>query len=50
MSSCARALSVAGWVDCARHDLGSRVLQHTGTLKLVMEIKGQKDVKTAMKY
>jgi integrase len=35
---------------CARHDFGSRVLQHTGNLKLVMEIMGQKDVKTAMKY
>jgi hypothetical protein len=35
---------------CARHDFGSRVLQHTGNLKLVMEIMGQKDVATALKY
>lgn len=35
---------------CARHDFGTHVLQHTGNLKLVMEVMGQKDVKTAMKY
>lgn len=35
---------------CGRHDFGSRLLEHTGNLKLVMEIMGQKDVKTAMKY
>ncbi len=43
-------MSCTARLKVARHDFGSRVLQHTGNLKLVMEVMGQKDVKTAMKY
>jgi integrase len=35
---------------CGRHDFGTRVLQKTGNLKLVMQTMGHVDVKTAMKY
>jgi integrase len=35
---------------CGRHDFGTRVLNKTGNLKLVMQTMGHVDVKTAMKY
>jgi len=35
---------------CGRHDFGTRVLENTGNLKLVMSAMGHVDVKTAMKY
>jgi integrase len=35
---------------CGRHDYGTEMLQRTGNLKAVMEVMGQVDVKTAMKY
>jgi site-specific recombinase XerD len=37
-------------IYCARHDFGSRVFPQTKDLKLVMDIMGHKDVKTALKY
>lgn len=35
---------------CGRHDFGSRVYGRTGNLKLVMNVMGHRDVKTAMRY
>jgi integrase len=35
---------------CGRHDFGTRVLNRTGNLKLVMSAMGHKSVVTAMKY
>jgi integrase len=35
---------------CGRHDYGTRVLQKTGNLAVVMKTMGHKDVRTAMKY
>lgn len=35
---------------CGRHDYGTRILNKTGNLALVMEIMGHKDFQTAMKY
>jgi integrase len=35
---------------CGRHDFGTRILENTGNLKLVMSAMGHVDVKTAMKY
>jgi site-specific recombinase XerD len=35
---------------CGRHDFGTRILQQTGNLALVMKTMGHKDVKTAMQY
>ncbi|HET9100791.1 MAG TPA: tyrosine-type recombinase/integrase [Acidobacteriaceae bacterium] len=35
---------------CARHDYGSFVLRTTGNLKVVMDLMGQRDHRTALKY
>ncbi len=35
---------------CSRHDFGTRVLQETGNLAVVMRTMGHKDVRTAMRY
>lgn len=35
---------------CGRHDYGTRVLQKTGNLAVVMKTMGHKDVRTAMRY
>jgi integrase len=35
---------------CGRHDFGTRILQQTGNLALVMKTMGHRDVKTAMQY
>ena len=35
---------------CSRHDYGTRVLQETGNLAVVMKTMGHKDVRTAMRY
>ena len=35
---------------CGRHDFGTRLLDETKNLKLVMQVMGHVDVKTAMKY
>jgi integrase len=35
---------------CGRHDFGTRLLDETKNLKLVMQVVGHVDVKTAMKY
>jgi site-specific recombinase XerD len=35
---------------CGRHDFGTRLLNQTGNLKVVMNTMGHVDPKTAMKY
>ncbi len=35
---------------CSRHDYGTRVLEKTGNLAVVMKSMGRKDVRTAMRY
>ena len=35
---------------CARHDYGSFVLRNTGNMKVVMDMMGQRDYRTALKY
>ena len=35
---------------CARHDYGSFVLSKTGNMKVVMDLMGQSDYRTALKY
>lgn len=35
---------------CARHDYGSFVLSKTGNLKVVMDLMGQRDYRSALKY
>jgi len=35
---------------CARHDYGSFVLRTTGNMKVVMDMMGQRDYRTALKY
>ena len=35
---------------CARHDYGSFMLRNTGNMKVVMDMMGQRDYRTALKY
>ena len=50
-----RARRKAGLPDklvlyCARHDYGSFVMSKTGNLKVVMELMGQRDYRSALNY